>query len=225
MGLTRCYINVYNCHLAKPPRITLQPQELKDAVPGKTVTFTVQTTGTEPLRYQWKLQQCATLCDVESFPGANSSTLTIASVQKSNEGSYCCTVSNCAGSVTSECATLSVGKNHFEKAVCVQTITAACCFGSLVADPPRITTHPREIKDAVPGNLVTFTIQATGTEPLNYQWEHKIGDGNDVERIPEANSSTLTIASVQKPNEGSYRCTVSNCAGSETSQCATLTVG
>ena len=106
-----------HCHLAKPPRITLQPQELKDAVPGKTVTFTVQATGTEPLSYQWKLQQCATLCDVESFPGANSSTLTIASVQKSNEGSYHCTVSNWAGSVTSECATLSVGKNHFEKAV------------------------------------------------------------------------------------------------------------
>ena len=107
----------------------------------------------------------------------------------------------------------------------MQTITTACCFGSLAADPPRITTHPYEIKDAVPGNLVTFTIQATGTEPLNYQWERKIGDGNEVERIPGANSSTLTIASVQKPNEGSYRCTVSNCAGSETSQCATLTVG
>ena len=98
-------------------------------------------------------------------------------------------------------------------------------FGSLAADPPRITTHPRGIKDAVPGNPVTFTIQATGTEPLNYQWERKIGDANDVERIPGANSSTLTISSVQKSNEGSYHCTVSNCAGSETSQCATLTVG
>ena len=38
-----------HCHLAKPPRITLQPQELKDAVPGKHVTFTVQATGTVPL--------------------------------------------------------------------------------------------------------------------------------------------------------------------------------
>ena len=81
------------------------------------MTFTVHAAGTEPLSYQWKLQQCATLCDVESFPGANSSTLTITSIQKSNEGSYHCIVSNCAGRVTSECATLSVGKNHFEKAV------------------------------------------------------------------------------------------------------------
>ena len=30
---------------------------------------------------------------------------------------------------------------------------------------------------------------------------------------------------MQKSNEGSYRCTVSNYAGSETSECATLTVG
>ena len=104
-------------HAADSPRIIADPQGLKDAIPGICITLIVQATGTEPLRYQWKLQQCATLCDVESFPGANSSTLTIASVQKSNEGSYHCTVSNCADSVTSECATLSVGKNHFEKAV------------------------------------------------------------------------------------------------------------
>ena len=72
---------------------------------------------------------------------------------------------------------------------------------------------------------MTFAIEATGTEPLNYQWGHKIEDGNDVERIPGTNSSTLTIPSVQKSDEGSYCCIVSNCAGSETSECATLTVG
>ena len=101
-------------HAADPPRITVHPQELKDAIPGKCITLTVEATATEPLSYQWKLQ-CGKgsggwqFCDVERFPGANSSTLTIPSVQKSNEGSYCCVVSNCAGSETSECATLTVG--------------------------------------------------------------------------------------------------------------------
>ena len=108
--------------------------------------------------------------------------------------------------------------------VCKQSQQHVAC-GSLVADPPRITTHPCEIKDTVPGNQAAFTIQATGTQPLNYQWERTIGDANDVEKISGANGSTLTIPSVQKSNEGSYHCTVSNCAGSETSQCATLTVG
>ena len=99
------------------------------------------------------------------------------------------------------------------------------------AKPPRITSHPPDHKDAVPGKPVTFCIQATGTEPLNHQWQHKTRDGNgewqlcDVESFPGANSSTLTIASVQKSNEGSYHCTVSNYAGIETSECARLTVG
>ena len=98
-------------------------------------------------------------------------------------------------------------------------------FGSLAADPPRITTHPCGIQDAVPGNQVAFSIQATGAEQLNYQWKHKTGDGNKVERIPGANSSTLTIPKVKESDEGSYHCIVSNCAGSETSKFATLTVG
>ena len=92
-----------------------------------------------------------------------------------------------------------------------------------VADPPRITTHPVDVKDAIPGNQVEFIIQATGTQPLNYQWECE--EGSDVERFPGARSSTLTIPSVQKSDEGSYRCTVSNCAGRKTSECVTLTVG
>jgi len=35
-----------------------------------------------------------------------------------------------------------------------------------VADPPTITQHPEELI-AVPGKSVTFTVQATGTEPFN----------------------------------------------------------
>ena len=104
-----------------------------------------------------------------------------------------------------------------------------CCLHA--ADPPRITTHPCEVNDAIPDKPVTVNIQATGTEPLNYQWEYKIGGGSgewqscDVERLPGANSSILTIPGVQKSNEGSYRCTVSNCVDTETSEYATLTVG
>ena len=101
-------------HAAELPRITVHPHELKDTIPGKCITLTVQATGTEPLSYQWKLNTGGKrggwqLFDVESFPGANSSTLTIPSVQKSTEGSYCCIISNCAGSETSEYATLTVG--------------------------------------------------------------------------------------------------------------------
>ena len=107
--------------------------------------------------------------------------------------------------------------------------TAFCFVFSHSADPPRITTHPQEVKNAVPGKLVVFSIEATGTEPLSYQWQYEAGSEGwhlyDVEKSPGANSSTLTIPRVKKSNEGSYYCIVSNCAGSETSKYATLSLG
>ena len=112
------------------------------------------------------------------------------------------------------------------------TITAAFCFLFLhTADPPRVTTHPKGLKDAVPGQPVTFTIQAEGTAPLNYQWQQRPRGRSegwqvcDGEGFEGADSSKLTIPSVQKSNEGSYHCTVSNCADIETSDLASLTLG
>ena len=88
-------------------------------------------------------------------------------------------------------------------------ITTGFCFlFSHAAEPPRITTHPQEVKDAVPGKLLTFSIVATGTEPLSYQWHYEAGSEGlqlyDVEKSPGTNSSTLTIPRVKKLNEGTY---------------------
>ena len=108
-----CHITFYfslNVHAADPPRITSHPQQLNDAVPGKPVTFTVQATGTQPLTYEWQWKPAGGGNRSRRFSGANSSILTIPRVQKSNEGSYCCTVSNHVDSQTSKPAILSVGK-------------------------------------------------------------------------------------------------------------------
>ena len=116
---------------------------------------------------------------------------------------------------------------------CTQSIyinSSKIMFLFTTDEPPKVTDHPKSLKDAVPDKPETFFIQATGTEPLHYQWHWKLkmGDGNGgwqscgVERFPGANSSTLTIPSVQKSKEGSI---ISNYAGSETSESATLTVG
>ena len=40
---------------------------------------------------------------------------------------------------------------------------------TLAAKPPKVTSQPTSQKDAIPGKAVTFSVQATGTEPLNYQ--------------------------------------------------------
>ena len=105
------------------------------------------------------------------------------------------------------------------------------CFCFCVAEPPRINSHPQDLKDAVPGKHVLFTTEAAGKEPLKCWWEWKpaMGDSKwqscDAGRFPGADSSTMTIPSVQKSNEGSYRCVISNCAGSQTCKPAELSVG
>ena len=96
-----------------------------------------------------------------------------------------------------------------------------------VAEPPRITSHPQCMKDAVPGEPVKFTAEATGTEPLNYLWQWKPVGSEEWQPCPVGwcHDGTLTIPSVRKPIEGSYCCIVSNCAGSQTSNSASITVG
>ena len=175
-------------------------------------------------------------CNAERFSGTETSTLIISSVQKLNEGSYRSVISNYTGSKTSQLAKLSLGKNkntysHFCNYASSYTLLLSICY---IANPPRITTHPRELKDVVPGTPMTFTVRTIGTKPLRYQWQWKpAGEGSssgewqqcDAERFPGADRSTLTISSVQKSNEGSFRCAVSNCAGSQTSKPAKLSVG
>ena len=161
-------------------------------------------------------------------------TLKIPSVQKLNEGSYQCVISNCAGSQISESAKLSIGKNARTNQIALHEAFqqhSVNCF-LFVADPPRVTIHPIGLKDAIPGQPITFTIHVTGTEHLVYQWWWKpAGDehGGREEWQPcdmkFSDGTTLTIPSVQKLNEGSYQCVISNCAGSQISTAANLSIG
>ena len=102
-------------------------------------------------------------------------------------------------------------------------------FCLYVAESPRITIHPQKLKDIVQGKSVKFIIQATGTDPLSYQWQWKPADedGGSEEWQPcpaeWSDSATLTILR-QMSNEGSYRCVISNCAGNLTSKPAELEV-
>ena len=71
---------------------------------------------------------------------------------------------------------------------------------------------------------MTFTVQATGTKPLNYQWQWNsvkqggIEEWEPCSHVEGFSTATLTIPNVQKLNNGSYLCVVSNCVGSQTSK-------
>ena len=81
--------------------------------------------------------------------------------------------------------------------------------------------------DVLPGKTVAFSVQATGTE-LSYQWQWKqFGKKGEKDgwQTLSGDSGTFQVMEVKGSNAGYYQCVVSNCAGSETSQCASLTVG
>ena len=90
---------------------------------------------------------------------------------------------------------------------------------------PQVTVHPVDQTNIVPGSDVSFSVTATGTEPLSYQWQKDGVDLTDGSSITGATTATLTIADVMESDEGGYRCVVTNTAGMDTSNTAVLTVG
>ncbi len=82
------------------PSITTQPASATVNA-GASVSFSVVATGTAPLTYQWQLGGAA-------INGATGDTYSISNVAASQAGSYSVVVTNAAGSVTSNTATLTV---------------------------------------------------------------------------------------------------------------------
>jgi len=68
---------------------------------GAAVTFSVTATGDAPLSYQWRK-------DSTAIAGATGSTYTISATNTSDNGNYTVVVSNAAGTITSNGATLIV---------------------------------------------------------------------------------------------------------------------
>jgi hypothetical protein len=90
--------------------------------------------------------------------------------------------------------------------------------GPLLAVPPTITQQPANLS-VTAGQPASFTVAATGTAPLAYQWQR---DGVD---ITGANATTYAIpATVLGDSSATFRAVVTNVAGSATSNSATLTV-
>ena len=92
---------------------------------------------------------------------------------------------------------------------------------SLVA--PTITSQPQSETVAL-GNSVTFSVTATGTQPLSYQWRKDGVNLSDGVRISGATTAAITITNVQPADAGLYSVVITNLTGSVTSAVAQLTV-
>jgi len=171
-----------------PPTIVTHPAS-QTVDQGASATFTVVATGTAPLSYQWRFNGA-------SISGATASSYTRANVQPAEAGSYSVFISNSAGTATSANAVLTV---------------------SVPATPPAITTGPQS-QTVIAGQSATFSVVASGTTPLSYQWRFNGAS------IAGATASSYTRPSVQTGDAGSYSVVVTNNHGTVTSSAATLAV-
>jgi hypothetical protein len=83
--------------------------------------------------------------------------------------------------------------------------------------PPTISQQPTGLAVAQ-GGSATFTVSATGSEPLTYQWQL---DGN---AIPDATNPVYNIPDVQTLNAGNYSVVIINPIGVTNSATVALTI-
>ncbi|HEY6270235.1 MAG TPA: hypothetical protein VIX11_18180 [Candidatus Acidoferrum sp.] len=172
------------------PSLMVQPVSVT-VTAGQAATFSVSATGTAPISYQWRR-------NTANISGATAASYTIPATTTADSGSkFDVVVRNNSGSITSSQATLTVN-----------AATAA----------PAITTQPSNLT-VTAGQAATFSVVASGTAPLSYQWRKNTAN------ISGATASSYTTpATTSADNGAKFDVVVSNSAGNITSAQATLTV-
>ncbi len=171
------------------PVIMSQPTSQHVCTGGSIV---LSVTATYAASYQWSLN------DVP-IPNATSATYTVPAAAAGDAGNYSVTVTNGAGSVTSNIAVVAVGS----------TITS---------NPANLTVLPTQ--------TAMFAVAAQGLPPFTYQWYQIASGASSGTAIPGATSSTYITPAVDTTYSGDqyYAIVADSCATPLTSAAATLTV-
>ena len=172
------------------PSITTPPASVTVTAPTGA-SFSVVAAGTASLSYQWRRNGAP-------IAGATSASYVLNPTSGADNGSsFDVVVSNVAGSVTSAAAILTVN-------------------GAPVA--PSITTPPANVTVTAPA-AANFSVVATGTAPLSYQWRR-----NGAPIAGATNASYVLNPTAVADSGAQFSVVVSNSVGSATSAAATLTV-
>lgn len=173
---------------------TITAQPQSDSIAlGSDVVLSVTATGSTPMAYVWQYWS-GSWQDSGEVKYINSFTVN----DIDTISTYRVIVSNPFGADTSDSAIITP------------------------VPPPVVTVQPVD-QYTVIGDTAEFTIEATGTGTLSYQWQNNYEGWSDIVL------DTLSIKQVPDVTSGvdniSYRCIVSDAYGADTSDSATLYVG
>ena len=215
-GLTGAFnvsANSIQFEIFGPPEIVTQPQSLT-VLMGGTATFSVTVNPSPMLTYQW-------FKDGNAISGATDTTLTIANVQASDIGTYTVTVTNAAGSTTSNSATLSIAPVALVRHA--PTLNSALVTGSIqqllaenvtlngsasVSGDLRVPGTPSVVISGSPN--YGGTLDGSGSEaPSNYQVTLNTGTtlGHVVRRTDPV---VLPVVNAPTPPAGNRSVTLNN---------------
>ena len=180
---------IYRLNL--PPEILSGLPGIQKVASGSNVDFSVRLFGTAPFSWLW-------LSNGVPVAGATNSSLLLSNVTAASDAAYNVIVSNPWGSVASSVAELVVGPG--------------------VGDAPTITNRPAS-QTVIIGGTAHFSIGASGSPPLDYQWFF-----NRITLLTAATNAGLAIAPAITNDDGDYQVVVSNLFGCVTSTAASLTV-
>ena len=181
--------NTATVTVLSPPSITVQPAS-QTITSGQSATLFVTATGSGQLSYQWYQGNSG---NTTTTVGGNSSTFTTPALTATT--SYWVKVTNSAGSVNSNTATVTV------------------------AVAPSITADPANLS-ITSGQTATLSVSAAGTAPLTYQW-YQGTSGNTSAQVG-TNSASFTTPALN--NTTNFWVKVTNAVGSANSQTVTVTV-
>ena len=128
-----------------------------------------------------------------NITSATNSQLSFANCQSADAGNYTCIISNTCGAITGNPASLDI---YALPSITVQPLGQSVC----------------------PSTNVIFSVSATGTAPLNYQWRK---NGTN---ITSATNSQFSILNSQLVDAAGYSCVISNSCGNITSNTASLVI-
>jgi acetyl esterase/lipase len=179
----------------QPPMISAGGQPQTQTVEtGASVNFSVAALGSLPMSYQWYFNTNTPLS-----AGTNA-VLTLPSVTTNDAGAYHVVITNSYGTYTS-------------------------AFASLLVNPPQapLITQDPPSQSVTEGSPVSFSVTATGSLPLAYQWYEVVGGVTSLLTGQTNANYSLGITTTNDNGEGFY-VVVANAFGLATSELATLQV-
>ena len=170
------------------PSITKQPVDATVEA-GKTAKFTVAANGSGTLTYQWQTKAPnSTNWKNSTSTAAKKATFSLTVKMAHNGYQFRCIITDGNG----------------------KTVTSAAATVTVEEPGPSITTQPSDANVSI-GTVAKFTVAATGTGTLTYQWQTK-APGAEWKNSSSVTSTktTFTITAKEALNGYQFRCVVTD---------------